>query len=587
MARKSKPPKPSIIQKTPEKAQEEPPQKPAVSRKTLIELVARPLGFLTLAAFSSPISQATLAPVFGAIPSAVNHQQAIIATPLLAFLLRYLYKSLLPDRVAQCLAVWAFWIPVLQVYLFRFSAALGPQAGPGVIGFLSCHTIIIPAVYAAAEAAEVLNLKRRFGPYLGALFPMVVGMFHFRSFETSFQAALPQLMMWSRVFTPVKMQLIVATTLSYLAPSKFSLLALPALIHTFLANPHFDSTRTLDVLNGTLHTHNWTILDRRWSNTGYISVLESLDMQYRVMRCDHSLLGGEWLLTNERREKEGWKVDEPIYSVFEMLEAVRLIELEPVVPDSEAHALVIGLGIGTTPKAFLAHGTNTTIVELDPVVHEYASTYFGLPPNHHAVIHDAVFWVDQTAVTGATKFDYIVHDVFTGGAEPLSLFTVAFLKNIRSLLKPNGVIALNYAGDLTMPLTTKVLNTIDLIFEGQCKIYRDTPSESNAADDKAAINEDFTNIIVFCRNQRGSIRFRKPTKADFLGSKSREHYMLPDPKFEIPFPLQGSPDRPHLLQQQVLRQGDESKWSGQQAESAIKHWYVMRKVVPDAVWELW
>ena len=133
------------------------PRKAAASQKTLVELIARPLGFLTLAAFSSPISQATLAPVFGAIPSAVNHQEAVIATPLLAFLLRLLYKRFPPDSVAQYLAVWTFWIPVLQVYLFRFSAALGPQAGPGLIGFLSCHTIIIPAVYAAAEAAEGLD----------------------------------------------------------------------------------------------------------------------------------------------------------------------------------------------------------------------------------------------------------------------------------------------------------------------------------------------------------------------------------------------------------------------------------------------
>lgn len=308
-------------------------------------------------------------------------------------------------------------------------------------------------------------------------------------------------------------------------------------------------------------------------------------MQYRAMRCDHSLLGGEWLLTEERREKEGWKVDEPIYSVFETLEAVRLVETEPAILDAEAQALVIGLGVGTTPKALLSHGINTTIVELDPVVHDFAMAYFNLPANHTAIIQDAVFWVNATAGAHGASYDYIIHDVFTGGAEPLSLFTDKFLRNLRTLLKPTGVIALNYAGDVNMPLTKKVLTTIGVVFDGHCKIYRDTAPESDAEDDKASVNEDFTNIIIFCRNTPGLITFRKPTAADFLGSKSREHYMLPDPKLEMPFP----PRDVDLAVQRglVLQPGDEPKWSSHQSTSATKHWAVMRRVIPARVWELW
>jgi hypothetical protein len=300
------------------------------------------------------------------------------------------------------------------------------------------------------------------------------------------------------------------------------------------------------------------------------------------MRCDHSLLGGEWLLTDERR-KEGWVVDEPIYSVFEMLEAVRLIEHEHTIPDEEAQALIIGLGIGTAPKAFLTHGIDTTVVELDPVVHEYATTYFNLPSNHTAILRNAVSWAAEASQNGTTKYDYIIHDVFTGGAEPLPLFTEQILRNLRSLLKPYGSIALNYAGNVHFPLTAKVLNTVDLVFNGQCKIFRDTPPEG----EKAETNDDFTNIIIFCRNTPGPIRFRNPTKADLLGSKSREQYMLPKPSLEIPFPLEGAADRRQRLQSEALQAGDEGQWSRQQADSAIKHWYVMRSVMPDAVWELW
>ena len=556
----------------------QPKEQPQPPRKPWMERIARPLAFLTLAALSSPISQATLAPVFGAIPSSVNHKEAVIATPLLAFLLRSQFKNVPKDSVAQALATWTFWIPVVEMYLFRCSDFLGPQAGPGIIGFLSCHTVIIPAVYAAAEAIEAVELNRRMNAYLAAILPMMVGVWHLVSFERWFQTALPHLATLSGVFTPVKLQLLMASALAYLAPSKLLLLALPALIHTFLANPHFDSAVTFAVLNNSLSQHDWTILDRQWSNTGYISVLESLNEQYRVMRCDHSLLGGEFLLTEARRENEGWKVDEPIYSVFEMLEAVRLIETQPPILDAKAQALVIGLGIGTLPKAFLAHGINTTIVELDPVVHEFATTYFNLPTNHTAKIRDAVPWVNSSASPAGPRYDYIIHDVFTGGAEPLSLFTDNFLANLRTLLAPAGLIALNYAGDLSMPLTTKVLTTITRAFDGRCKIYRDTPPATS--DSKAAVNEDFTNIIVFCRNTPGPITFRAPRPADFLGSKSREHYMLPDPSLEIPVPAADA-------NFEALQPGDESKWSSHQAASATKHWHVMRRVIPAAVWELW
>jgi spermidine synthase len=40
------------------------------------------------------------------------------------------------------------------------------------------------------------------------------------------------------------------------------------------------------------------------------------------------------------------------------------------------------------------------------------------------------------------KYDYIVHDVFTGGVEPADLFTVEFIKGLGSLLKDDGAIAI-------------------------------------------------------------------------------------------------------------------------------------------------
>lgn len=90
----------------------------------------------------------------------------------------------------------------------------------------------------------------------------------------------------------------------------------------------------------------------------------------------------------------------------------------------------------------MAHGVDTTVVEIDPVVHEFASKYFQLPSNHTPVIADAVTYTTDLVNKTTDQFDYIVHDVFTGGAEPIALFTLEFLQNLEALLKPNGVIAI-------------------------------------------------------------------------------------------------------------------------------------------------
>ena len=121
-----------------------------------------------------------------------------------------------------------------------------------------------------------------------------------------------------------------------------------------------------------------------------------------------------------------------------------------------------GLGIGTTPAALIAHGINTTIIEIDAAVHRLAVEHFKLPKNHTAYIEDAVAFVRNEAIDLAEdvqsdhatsddttnvlssqgKYDYIVHDVFTGGAEPIELFTETFIRGLYRLLKPNGVIAI-------------------------------------------------------------------------------------------------------------------------------------------------
>ena len=88
-----------------------------------------------------------------------------------------------------------------------------------------------------------------------------------------------------------------------------------------------------------------------------------------------------------------------------------------------------------------SHGIETHAIEIDPAVSAFATKYFGLPANVNVINDDAVRFTRE-AERRHQRFDYIVHDVFTGGAEPVSLYTFEFLESLKKLLKDDGSIAI-------------------------------------------------------------------------------------------------------------------------------------------------
>lgn len=95
------------------------------------------------------------------------------------------------------------------------------------------------------------------------------------------------------------------------------------------------------------------------------------------------------------------------------------------------------------PAALAAHGINTTAIEIDPAVHELAMEYFGFPRDLPTLIEDAVGFVERSRNANPThRYDYIVHDVFTGGVEPVELFTLQFMQGLNDLLNDDGVVAI-------------------------------------------------------------------------------------------------------------------------------------------------
>ncbi|KAM0562813.1 hypothetical protein ACHAPJ_001653 [Fusarium lateritium] len=526
------------------------------------------LLLLGLLGVASSASQLNLSPIYGSIPSAVTHTISLKTACFIGWAGNLFLRMILPLSTSQLLPIIALNIPAVQFLLGNFTERLGCWWGPLVTESLTLFPLAVASAASVADVLEDADLGA-LPKFVADAAPGIVSWALFRLAANFSMEKLQGVIGSTFVFTRVGLELVLGAVYAVMAPSKYLVLAIPALLHTAVLNTHVMTPMATTSLNSTLSAQNWTLLERRESLTGYVSVIESMEMGYRVMRCDHSLLGGEWVWVQGRR------VSEPIYGVFVMLEAVRLVEREAPLPDNEASALVVGLGIGTTPSAFVTHGIDTTVVEIDPVVHEFAKRYFGLRENSPAAIADAVSYTADLVKQSKT-YDYIVHDVFTGGAEPVDLFTLEFLQGLGDLLKPDGVIAINYAGDFGLPAPQLIYRTIKQVFPS-CRIFRESPREEANVE---KWGNDFTNMVIFCRKTPGEVTFRRPDASDFLRSQVRKALLYP--KYEVKESEFLESDATNVLYKNHT--SEVTKWH---QESASGHWKIMRSVLPDKVWEQW
>jgi spermidine synthase len=116
------------------------------------------------------------------------------------------------------------------------------------------------------------------------------------------------------------------------------------------------------------------------------------------------------------------------------------------------HVLMVGLGGGSTQRAYQHYYTNTTVdtVEIDPVVVETAKKYFGVTEstNFHIHIDDGRVYLKRDTNT----YDLILMDAYAttryGSSLPASLTTKEFYELANSHLSTNGVLAYNVIGQI-------------------------------------------------------------------------------------------------------------------------------------------
>jgi hypothetical protein len=312
--------------------------------------VAEAFILVTLAAVFCTTSQLHLAPIYGALPAAAWHKEL---TQVVITMINAIPAMDLPSYVWTAVPIFVLGRLPFQNALSRISfIGHSVDYGPLVIEALTLAPLLLSLMCKARnELLQIWTLgSSRGATYIASIMVGLVTLFmrevtgmlssgfHIEIFAGSSlpvtRAMIEIIAVIAAIFTMTSVK-IERRALKRLIVAVFVLV---------IATQHLRNLPTpftTSLVNSRLAPHGWKILARGESVTGYISVLESIGMQYRLMRCDHSLLGGEWLLTDERKRKEGWTVNEPVFGVFQMLEAVRLVQKLPLIAREKEKALVM------------------------------------------------------------------------------------------------------------------------------------------------------------------------------------------------------------------------------------------------------
>lgn len=319
------------------------------------------------------------------------------------------------------------------------------------------------------------------------------------------------------------------------------------------------------------------------STTGRIVVGDNLELGFRYLRADHSLLGGMWLDLPQRKGQ----IDDSIYVAFALQEAVRLIERPPTPGKRQDNALIIGLGIGVSASSLMYFGTNVTVIEIDPAVYDYARKYFKLPEPNAVHLTDARGWVHEQSVlsTPVHQYDIVVHDCFSGGSVPAHIYTQEFWEDLKKLVAPNGIVAVNYAGYVGSNPSRAILATLLSSF-AQCRAFNDKVQSDGAYDDT-----EFLNMVFFCTNAQQPLTFREAIPSDTFKSKIREMMYKGWSKLEVPLAHIASGKNTSVEQ---WKKEELDGWvltdktnplAGWQHQSALDHWKLMRTIMDNVYWE--
>ncbi|ORX73741.1 hypothetical protein DL89DRAFT_263760 [Linderina pennispora] len=299
---------------------------------------------------------------------------------------------------------------------------------------------------------------------------------------------------------------------------------------TFFSQP--SCTNGLTAANNR-NTTQYHMLSRHESITGWVSVSDEAQRGIRLLRSGHSILGGQWNTTNE--SIFGDNKHHPASKSKGMM-----------------RALQIGLGIGVSARSLHEQNVRVDVVEIDPEVYKAAVDYFMLPKNLNGVyLQDGRTFIDESP---DHTYDYIVHDVFTGGS-------------LERILKPNGTLAMNYVGIMSDTRSLyHVARTISTVFS-HVRCF------AESLDDM----DGLTNMMFFASNSPLEFDISHKVLRAMDQYTIRSNMLSKMEEREINIDAAYADDvKPITDQWNPLPQ-----W---QVGSAIAHWKAMRDLFPTEYW---
>jgi hypothetical protein len=310
------------------------------------EQVPPTLGVIAILCVVSYISQVILHPVYGSVGTELHHWNGVFTISTASCLLTFLgFVGLdhLPPRNWTMVGVIVLMAPVTMPALFRFSGQWGPEWGP----IITQGALTWPCVMLLSHdtARRVLYVAGKHEVRHSVSLPVFL----------TLSISIPLTV----VMTTVEQQVLVPFVAPYIGVlwSRFSILlyfgatmlvcdlprpvrnrlVLVAIVIPYvffvLQFPHV-KTGVNPALLSRLPSE-YTYAARQESLTGMITVVENAETGYRVLKCDHSLLGGLWtgikrneLMeegVTEALERRSVNEAESVYTAFLVQEAIRLV----------------------------------------------------------------------------------------------------------------------------------------------------------------------------------------------------------------------------------------------------------------------
>lgn len=171
--------------------------------------------------------------------------------------------------------------------------------------------------------------------------------------------------------------------------------------------------------------HGFKVIHEEESVYGWVRVVDDQKHNVRLLLSDSSVLSAISLANGQT-----------------LLGYQTIIGLLPLFRPAAHDGLLIGLGGGHIALDLKSKGLVVDTIEIDPAIADASLKYFNFKPTGDFIVGDARYETKKLN----KRYDFIIHDCFTGGSEPTHLLTIEMLRQLRGLLSTQGILALNYVG---------------------------------------------------------------------------------------------------------------------------------------------